>query len=286
MVSRSWCVISFATDDFVLPVPDSDNGLRYGIAQLEICPRSQREHVQCYLEFSRTVRAAHVKSICQDNSLHVEKKSPDSTRQQARDYCCKEESRKPGATHQEVGVFESGGAGTRNDLVAVQQALDAGASSAMIAQEFFGQWVRYHRAFDLYRLTIAPQRDHIMDVHVYWGPTKTGKSHRAHHDNPGAYWLTESNGNTWFDGYNGQDVVVLDDFYGWLRWGFLLKLLDRYPMSVPVKSSTLSFVAKKIVFSSNKHPCDWYDYASGKYSYEALMRRITVCEEFTQVYEG
>ena len=40
----------------------------------------------------------------------------------------------------------------------------------------------------------------------------------------------------WFDGYMGQKVVCFDDFRkDFCTFHELLRLLDRYPMDVPVK---------------------------------------------------
>ena len=152
-----------------------------------------------------------------------------------------------------------------------------------IAQDHFGQWVKYHHAFNLYRLTVQAQRDWPMEVHVYWGAAGTGKSRRAFDENPAAYWLAHSNGGVWFDGYNGQSCIIIDDFYGWLPWSFLLRLLDRYPMHVPVKGGHIPLVARKIVFTSNQAPIKWYDFDSDKFDFGALERRITHTVHFSSL---
>ena len=37
------------------------------------------------------------------------------------------------------------------------------------------------------------------------------------------------------------DFVIIDDYYGWLKYDKLLKILDRYPYQVPVKGSYINF---------------------------------------------
>jgi len=63
---------------------------------------------------------------------------------------------------------------------------------------------------------------------------------------------------TWWDGYSGQPVVVIDEFYGWLGYDFLLRLLDRYSFAVETKGGSVSFTSKLVIFTSNKPPSEWY----------------------------
>ena len=93
------------------------------------------------------------------------------THQEAKDYVSKEETRAEGA------MFLCGGEepapGTRSDLVCVKARIDAGAKEAEIADEFFGQWVRYHKAFVRYRGIKLPNRNSPTFTQVYWGPLRS-----------------------------------------------------------------------------------------------------------------
>ena len=150
---------------------------------------------------------------------------------------------------------------------------------AEVAQEHFRHWVRYHAAFDRYLLLIRGNRNWQMDVYVYWGPPATGKSRFAADHYPGAFWMPPN--SQWFDGYSGQDTIIIDDYYGWLPWSFLLRLLDRYPLPLPVKGGHVPMQAKTIVFTSNQHPDSWYKYEQNPHmNYEALRRRILDIIEF------
>lgn len=72
---------------------------------------------------------------------------------------------------------------------------------------------------------------------------------------------------------------MVDEFYGWFSWDFMLRLCDRYPLSVETKGGAVQFVAKKIIFTSNDHPRDWYKKMTERYGWDAntnpLCRRIT-----------
>lgn len=51
-------------------------------------------------------------------------------------------------------------------------------------------------------------------------------------------------------------------------------------MKVPTKGSHVPFVGKTIIFTSNVHPREWYDFINKPQMHlAALMRRITTIEE-------
>lgn len=52
--------------------------------------------------------------------------------------------------------------------------------------------------------------------------------------------------------------MVLDDFYGWLKYDEMLRLMDRYPMLVQTKGGQATFLAKKLLITSNTLPASWY----------------------------
>lgn len=76
----------------------------------------------------------------------------------------------------------------------------------------------------------------------------------------------------WWDGYDGQRVVVMDDFAGNIPFKELLKLADYYPHRVEVKGGVRTFSSKIIVITSNTRPEEWYDNAKNEMG--ALYRRI------------
>lgn len=79
----------------------------------------------------------------------------------------------------------------------------------------------------------------------------------------------------WFDGYEGQENVLFDDFHGGVfKLPYLLKLLDRYPMRVPVKGGFVQWKPRRIFITSNIDPDLWFSNANREHV-AALNRRFT-----------
>lgn len=88
----------------------------------------------------------------------------------------------------------------------------------------------------------------------------------------------------WFDGYVGQPIVIIDDYRGEYPLQLLLKLLDRYQMSVPVKGGFTEWLPKKVYITSNIHPNEWYPNAD-RFSIAAMFRRLHLIESvFDSLY--
>ena len=162
----------------------------------------------------------------------------------------------------ELGVF-SAGSGERTDIVAIMARIREGASDRDIADEFPGNWVRYHRAFERYRCILAPvERTWVTHTTVLWGPPGTGKTRRAFElAGPGAYWVTYGTSATapqYYDGYDGQECVVFDEFFGQIRRQEMCKLLDEYPCNVPTRGGQQPWLPKRVIITSNTEPVQWW----------------------------
>ena len=274
MTCRGWCGTAYDLEALAFP-EEVNEEILYCIWQLERCPKTGNVHAQWYIEFTSPVRQCQAQRASGDLTGHCKRRI--GTPQQAADYCRK--SRTALTEPSECGTLPAG-PGSRSDLAEIQTALQQGTSPQEIAEQYFASWARYYRSIDRYWLDHQPPRTWQMDVRVYYGESNTGKSRRAFSEANGRpYVLCHSNNATWFDGYAGQDTVIIDDYYGWLPWSFLLQLLDRYDFRVPFKGSHYPFISKTIIFTSNSHPSDWYDFSKQHMHYAALIRRINTIEE-------
>lgn len=188
---------------------------------------------------------------------------------QALSYCTKEETRVEGPWTAGEAVT---GPGHRSDLVALQAGLNEGMTVREVSEHFFHQWMKYPKSIDRYIAMRAVARNSFERLDIFYGITGTGKSHTAHADNPGAYCFVGGTGE-WYDGYTGQSTIILDEFDPRvIPYRRLLRLADRYPLSLPVKGGFVECVATRVVITHNLHPREWY---RGE-DISPLLRRATI----------
>jgi len=111
---------------------------------------------------------------------------------------------------------------------------------------------------------------------VYWGPTATGKSRRAW-DEAGVDAFPKDPRTKFWDGYQGELNVVIDEFRGVIDIANILRWLDRYPVRVEVKGSSRVLSASHIWITSNLPPEQWWPELDS-ITFAAFRRRIVVTE--------
>lgn len=102
----------------------------------------------------------------------------------------------------------------------------------------------------IYRKSIVVEdRDELDNVWI-WGPSGCGKS-RYVRDNHEVFYTKGM--NKWWDGYNGEEIVLLDDFdpkHGEFLGYFLKIWADHYAFNAEVKGGMLKIRPKKIIVTS------------------------------------
>jgi len=275
MQSRNYC---FTLNNYT---PEEVKSLKELAAHVTfICFQSETgesgtKHLQGVLQFPRKLGPRTVKSHVGERS-HIEVVR--GTLEQAVAYCSKED------TYNGEVRFQSGQyvtQGIRTDIEAFNLRIKTGASDADLINEHLNEFYKYHRVVDRVRLAFQVPRTWEMEVNVYWGKSGSGKTRRAFEEAGTSYYFVskgDQNQTTWWDGYDGQDSVIIDDFYGWLPWSFMLRLLDRYPFTVQIKGGTVNFRSKKIFITSNSAPHNWYKNIPNN-DMTPLLRRINKIEE-------
>lgn len=179
--------------------------------------------------------------------------------------------------------FEHGtisGQGKRTDITECVEMIQDGCTLRQVAQQNPEAYVKFHRGFRDLRCILMPARNLTQNPHVIvlWGETLSGKTRDAFikywPDEPHYVWRP-SNGQ-WWDGYDGQMKIIMDEFRGQMPFADLLGLLDRNEYRSPYKGGFIQIQADKFVITSPKHPDMWYD--DEKFDKLAqLKRRITEC---------
>lgn len=260
-MARYWC-FTLNNPKQLIDFEEFKN-LTYGIYSEEVGEHGTY-HFQGYLEFNRTTRLGAVRKLLP--GVHAEPRK--GTQQEAMDYC-----KKLDATHL-GGPYEWGtpskGQGGRTDLKELQNDLSTGMSLQGISDKYFGQFIRYHRGISLYSSLHMSQEDRKPLVSYYYGPTGTGKTATATLAYPEAYWKDSQ--SKWWDGYSGEECVLIDDFRGGITFASMLRWLDRYRKTGETKGGHVPLKYRRVIITSNKMAHSVYH--SEGLDIAAFLRRI------------
>lgn len=67
-----------------------------------------------------------------------------------------------------------------------------------------------------------------------------------------------SSGQAWFDGYQGEDCIIFDEFAGQIDIQNFNIYLEGFPDAVPIKGGFVPALWKFVFILSNRSPDDWY----------------------------
>lgn len=239
----------------------------YGIVGEEVGESGTR-HLQGYFRCKRSYRITQLRkampahfAVARGNDLENQK------------YCSKD------GKFWEHGT-PAKGPGARSDISAATKMLRRNMGMREVAISHPEVFVKYSRGLQQFNQVVngITQRSWKTEVVVLVGKPGTGKSRYAN------AWASFQYGESvyykprgeWWDGYDGQHCVIMDDFYGWIKYDELLKICDRYPYRVPIKGGYQPFLARKIYITSNAEPYKWYQklYEKQGITDEAMLRRF------------
>lgn len=288
---RNWCGTYFNIErDGLTGFSDlfKRSEVKLFVGQLEECPDTQRLHVQFYTEFVRPFRLSRLKNLFPD-TIHWERRR--GSRAQAIAYCQKDESRLEGPVV--IGDLDSA-QGKRTDLEDACTSLTEHRDLKRLAEDMPTLFVKYHKGFSALLDITTSERSWKTLVTVVIGEPGVGKTYWVHSKcEPGSvFHVCKPNNNTvWWDGYNPEKHtnVLFDDFYGWVPYVEMLRLMDEQAHQVPVKGGFKNFLAKHIYITSNSHWDHWYDWHNPNMRKAAWERRVEVTkivesrEDFNEV---
>lgn len=259
---------------------------QYLIFQYEM-GEGETMHMQGYFVLQRKMRLTALKKLLPTAHFEIRQ----GTHEEAKRYCCKADTRQDGPYEygSEKGIAKK--KGQRTDILKLKADIDAGKTYEEIADDNFGNWLRYEKGIRSYRNLKTKDRKFEQGekpkIIIYWGPSGTGKSSRVMKEYPNAYWLTKPQVQTaevlWQD-YEGQEVVVFDEFYSWIQYDKLLRICDYYPEKVRMLYGSAKLQAKTFVFTSNQNPDLWYDKVKDKSAWNRRLQEFGHIEFMGEKY--
>lgn len=224
-------------------------------------------HLQGYAEFtnprSTGEKWKNLKKNFGSERYHFEPRR--GTAQQASDYC--EYADYPECTVKNDPLYKFGEISQQGNRTDWHTAVSTLATNTVVdVIQTQPQLLPSIRALERYKQLVIEPIEREVRVIVLVGLPGTGKSRYCWENYPNLF--SKPSGN-WWDGYNGEETVLLDDFYGDIEYSELLKVLDRYKYRVPIKGAFIGARWTTVLITSNSPPQQWY--ADTK----ALNRRIT-----------
>lgn len=234
--SRRWCftVNNYTDEDFVT-ISSWDS--KYLVFGKEVAPTTLTPHLQGFVIFKKVLFLTGVKKL--HATAHWE--TAKGTSSQASDYCKKD------GDFTEVGILSQ--QGKRTDLDNAITDLKDGVPMADIAENHSAVFVKFGRGLRDLALTLSKPYNHDRVRGIWiWGPPGTGKSHWARTLSGSIYLKAQ---NKWFDGYNGEDVILLDDLDSNVLGHHLKIWADKYACTGETKGGTTPLQHSRFVVTSN-----------------------------------
>lgn len=232
-------------------------------------------HIQGYLECWNAMRLAGVSKLLPRASI----RRAFGSAEQNQTYTSKEDN-----SWIQFGT-PMPGRGTRSDLHHAMDMIHEHAPKIALFEECPLVCAKYPKFIQ--QLTEIVEKEETkefrqVETHVYWGEAGTGKTARAMNEENRNVFTVNPDESFPFEGYDGEEAILIDDFYGDLKYHQLLRVLDGHQLRVNVKGAHRYARWKRVYITSNKHPNEWYK----KGLTPALKRRISSVTEFRHQVEG
>jgi len=274
--AKNWVFTVNNPEELAVLTPEAWPSVQFCCWQKEV-GESGTPHFQGFVQFKTKLSLSQVKSLDGLERAHLEVMRGKA--EQNKKYCTKEDGRLDGPW--EMGIMASG-QGTRTDVLAVKSAIDEGASRSELYEEHFVTYSRIERFVNNYRAHVAAPRTEPPIVLLFVGLAGMGKTRSAYivANQLGAVYTCPrpKNSGMYFDKYDGQDVLFIDEMSGaFCTPTFFNTLCDRYPMDLPVHGGVgHQFTSRYIIITANLLPRMWWK----QFNVAALMRRITLVFKF------
>ncbi len=264
-------------------------GITYLVIQHEHGTKEGGHHVQGFVTAATKKRPSTLGIHFQCKPEAFQKMKPASNPQKNRAYCTDDSKRLPGTDFFEYGTVPGAQPNkieTLCDIVkehGLKRAIDSDPAT----------FVRHCNGLEKLDNHYKRQKVRGLDmwVVVIYGPSGAGKSYWAKqlYDPGNTYTLpaVPRSGQAWFDHYDGQRTLLIDEFSGRIEFELFKNMLDPYEMQCPIKGTYTQAMWDTVLITTNFHPCSWYGNDVdpwGTESVSPVQRRIDWFIEATGIY--
>lgn len=243
---------------------------RYIIFGKEVAPTTGTPHLQGYVYFEEKKTMVGVQKIKGWKRTALKEARGDADQNKV--YCSKDKI-----------VFEKGDKptqGKRKDLDEVYEELKNGKTTVdKIVMEHPGAYKAAGRVLDRMEDILLRDkfRTEMTEGEWVYGGTGVGKSEYAFQAPCSSRYIWP-NDNGWWDGYKGQELVILDEYRGQLPYNEILKMVDKHPNYFVRRRGRepLPFISKKVIITSSMAPWEIYKNLDDSDSLDQLYRRFKI----------
>ena len=229
----------------------------------EICPSTKRLHYQGWLQFNNKKRFGGMKKLLPKANFGACIASEEHN-----DNYCKKDNK-----YVSYGKWTK--QGCRSDLELLQKDIRNGMKKDEIMEKHFSLFCRHRNGINEYlsryqNKSVPKWRN--LEIYYIYGSTGTGKTRASVKYTD---YKTEGYNLKWWDGYNGEESILIDEYNNDVNITKLLNLLDGYKLRLEVKGGTTYARWNKVYITSNLSPHQLHPNAKKRHI-EALFRRITM----------
>lgn len=266
--SRAWCfTINNYTQDQIEQLKSlttkSKGAPRYLIFGKEIAPTTGTPHLQGYIYRDSQYKWSQLMRVTNFSWLKPAK----GTAIDNEKYCTKD-----------ADFFEFGDMptqGERTDVTTVTEMVRNGSTMRDIIPHATS--LQTVRMAEIALKYFEPKRNWNTVIVWLYGKSGCGKTRMAASLTDDPYYCMET--SKWLDGYDAHKHIIIDDYrLNFSLFSTLLRLLDRYPMTVETKGGTRQFVPRLIFVTSPQSPLDMWANRTPEDLFQ-LNRRIEIQQE-------
>nr|DAE85089.1 MAG TPA: Rep protein [Cressdnaviricota sp.] len=263
---KNWCFTINSTEwikaENMMPIMmevSKDERVKFLIFQLE---KAKTEHIQGYLQVNggkNGCMMSKIKEILRCPWVHLEVAK--GTKKQNIEYCSKTKTK-----ISETFIFgDTTSQGQRTDLESAANMIKEGKSMEEVALESPTIYCKYSKGLEKLKFILDKKKineDIRREVtcEIYYGKGRTGKTYKATEDNKKSCYICDkkNNNNLWFDGYDNEQCLIIEEFSGDIPIDRLFRLLDGTKQVIEIKGNSTLANWTKVIITSNIWPGAWY----------------------------